>query len=292
MAARRTEEQLGWWLCTPAFAVMLAVTAYPMLQAVWLSLQSYRITDPESRGFVGLRNYAVILSDGLWWHDVGVTTLITIITVVVELIIGFALAMVMHRLVLGRGVVRTAILVPYGIITVVSAYAWLYAFRSDSGFVTGWIGLERYDFFSQFGSSILVISLAEIWKTTPFISLLLLAGLAQVPEELHEAATVDGATAWQRFWKITVPNMRGAIMVAILFRTLDAYRIFDPVFVMTGGANGTETVSFLAYRQMISRTAVGLGSAVAVLLFFTVVLIAFVFIKLFKTDLSQVRGDR
>jgi multiple sugar transport system permease protein len=168
----------------------------------------------------------------------------------------------------------------------------LYAFRFDSGFVTSWLSLPSYDFFSQFGSSILVIALSEIWKTTPFVSLLLLAGLAQVPEELHEAAKVDGATAWQRLWRITIPNMRAAIMVTILFRTLDAYRIFDPIFVMTGGANGTETVSFLAYRQMISRTAVGLGSAVAVLLFLTVVLIAFVFIKVFKTDLSQVRGDR
>jgi multiple sugar transport system permease protein len=124
------------------------------------------------------------------------------------------------------------------------------------------------------------------------MSLLLLAGLAQVPEELQEAAKVDGATAWQRLWKVTIPNMKAAIMVALLFRTLDAFRIFDNVFVMTSGAQGTETVSFLAYRQMISRTAVGLGSAVSVLLFLLVLLIAFMFIKVFRTDLSQVRGDR
>lgn len=288
----RHEQRLGWYLCLPAFVVMLAVTAYPMLQAVWLSLQSYRITDPESRQFVWFDNYAMVLSDGLWWRDVGVTVLITVITVVVELIIGFALAMVMHRILFGRGIVRTAILVPYGIITVVSAFAWRFAFAPDSGFVNTWFGLENYDFFAQFGSSIAAISLSEIWKTTPFMSLLLLAGLAQVPEELQEAAKVDGATWWQRLWKVTIPNMRAAIMVAVLFRTLDAYRIFDNVFVMTNGAQGTETVSFLAYRQMITRTAVGLGSAVSVLLFLTVLLIAFVFIKLFRTDLSQVRGDR
>jgi multiple sugar transport system permease protein len=288
----RHEQRLGWYLCLPAFVVMLAVTAYPMLQAVWLSLQSYRITDPESREFVWFDNYAMVLSDGLWWRDVGVTVLITVITVVVELIIGFALAMVMHRILFGRGIVRTAILVPYGIITVVSAFAWKFAFAPDSGFVNTWFGLENYDFFAQFGSSIAAISLSEIWKTTPFMSLLLLAGLAQVPEELQEAAKVDGATWWQRLWKVTIPNMRAAIMVAVLFRTLDAYRIFDNVFVMTNGAQGTETVSFLAYRQMITRTAVGLGSAVSVLLFLTVLLIAFVFIKLFRTDLSQVRGDR
>jgi multiple sugar transport system permease protein len=228
----------------------------------------------------------------LWWRDVGVTVLITVITVVVELVIGFALAMVMHRMIFGRGAVRTSILVPYGIITVVSAFAWQFAFAPDSGFINSWFGLENYDFFAQFGSSLVAICLSEIWKTTPFMSLLLLAGLAQVPEEMQEAAKVDGATAWQRLWKVTIPNMKAAIMVALLFRTLDAYRIFDNVFVMTSGAQGTETVSFLAYRQMISRTAVGLGSAVSVLLFLTVVLIAFVFIRLFRVDLSQVRGDR
>src|SRR5690606_29102781 len=137
---------------------------------------------------------------------------------------------------------------------------WLYAFRADSGFVAGWLGLEGYDFFARFGSSLLVICLSEIWKTTPFVALLLLAGLAQIPRELDEAAEMDGATAWQRLWLVTLPNMKAAIMVAVLFRTLDAYRIFDNVFVMTGGANGTETVSFLAYRQIVSRTAMGLGA--------------------------------
>ena len=288
----RSEQRLGWSLCAPAFALMLLVTAYPMLRAVWLSLYSYRITDPASRRFVWFQNYAVILSDGLWWRDVGVTVLITVITVAAELVLGFAFAMVMHRMAFGRGIVRTSILVPYGIITVVSAFAWKFAFAPDSGFVNGWLGLERYDFFAQFASSLLTICMSEIWKTTPFMSLLLLAGLAQVSEELQEAAKVDGATGWQRLWNVTIPNMKAAIMVATLFRTLDAYRIFDNVFVMTQGAQNTETVSFLAYRQMIGRTAVGLGSAVSVLLFLTVVLIAFVFIKVFRTDLSQVRGDR
>ena len=137
-----------------------------------------------------------------------------------------------------------------------------------------------------------MICLSEIWKTTPFISLLLLAGLVQVPEDMQEAAKVDGATAWQRLWKITLPNMKAAIMVALLFRTLDAWRIFDNPFVMTGGANNTETISFLAYRQNVTLVNLGMGSAVSVLLFFTVVVIAWIFVKVFKTDLSQVRGDQ
>jgi multiple sugar transport system permease protein len=287
----RDEQRLGWYLVAPAVVVMLAVTAYPLGRAVWLSLYSYRLTDPAGKEFVGLRNYGVVLTDSLWWQTVFTTVFITVVTVAVELVLGFAFATVMHRIVFGRRIVRTAILIPYGIITVVAAYAWQYAFALDSGFVNEWFGLGDKAWFSDRWSALSVIILAEVWKTTPFISLLLLAGLAQVPEELHEAAKVDGATAWQRLWRVTVPNMKAAIMVALLFRTLDAYRIFDTIFIMTGGAENTESVSFLTYRQTISRTALGLGSAVSVLLFLSVVLIALGFIKGFKVDLSRVRGD-
>jgi multiple sugar transport system permease protein len=286
----RNERRLGWKLTAPAVVVMLAVTAYPMLNALWLSLFSYRLTDPAAREFVGLRNYGVVLGDGLWWQTVFTTVIITLITVAVELVIGFGFAMVMHRVIFGRKVVRTSILIPYGIITVVSAFAWRYAFSLDAGFINTWFGLDDFAWFSERWSSIFAICLSEIWKTTPFMSLLLLAGLAQVPEELQEAAKVDGATWTQRLTRVTLPNMKAAIMVAVLFRTLDAYRLFDNVFVMTAGAQKTETVSFLAYRQMITRTALGLGSAVSVLLFLTVVAIAALFIKGFKVDLSSVRG--
>jgi multiple sugar transport system permease protein len=288
----RRERRLAWKLTVPALTVMLLVTAYPMLNAIWLSLFSYRLTDPGARDFVGFRNYAVVLTDPLWWRDVQTTVLITVITVSVELVIGMGFALVMHRIVLGRRTIRTSILVPYGIITVVSAFAWRYAFALDTGFVNTWLGLEGFAWFSHRWSSLFVICLTEIWKTTPFMSLLLLAGLAQVPDELGEAAMMDGATRWQRLFRVTLPNMKPAIMVAVLFRTLDAYRVFDSIFVMTAGAQETESVSFLAYRQMISRTALGLGSAVSVLLFLSVVLIAALFIRAFKVDLSGVRGAR
>jgi multiple sugar transport system permease protein len=287
----RGEQRLGWYLVGPAVAVMLLVTAYPLGRAVYLSLFSYRLTDPAGREFVGLRNYGVVLTDGLWWQTVATTLIITVTTVAIELVIGFAFALVMHRIIFGRGPVRTSILIPYGIITVVAAYAWQYAFALDSGFVNEWFNLGDKAWFSDRWSALFVIIMAEVWKTTPFISLLLLAGLAQVPEELQEAAKVDGASTWQRFARVTVPNMKAAIMVALLFRTLDAYRIFDTIFIMTGGAEKTESVSFLAYRQTISRTALGLGSAVSVLLFLSVVLIAVLFVKGFRTDLSRVRGE-
>jgi multiple sugar transport system permease protein len=294
----KAERRLGWMLAGPAFAVMLLVTAYPILQAVYYSLFNYRLTDPANRSFIGLGNYGVILTDSLWWQALGVTVLITVVTVAVELVLGFALAMVMAKALKSlRPLMRAVILIPYAVITVVSALAWKFAFDIDTGFVNHWFswlpGISaETDWFSGQGSSLAVVCLAEIWKTTPFISLLLLAGLAQVPDVLQEAAMVDGATWWQRLWKVTIPNMKAAIMVALLFRTLDAFRIFDSIFVMTAGANKTETVSFLAYRQTISRVEIGLGSAVSVLLFLSVVLIAAGFIKGFKIDLSQARGER
>jgi multiple sugar transport system permease protein len=288
----RRERRLGLTLSAPAFIVMVFVTAYPLVYAVVLSLYNYRLTDPAGKEFVGLRNYATVLTDPVWWTDFATTLVITVVSVAVELVLGFAFAFVMYRIIRGRGLVRTGILIPYGIITVVSAYIWRYAFQLDSGFVNQWLGLGTFNWFGERWSSLFVITLSEIWKTTPFISLLLLAGLVQVPEELQEAARVDGATAWQRLRKVTLPNMKAAIMVALLFRTLDAWRIFDNPFIMTAGANKTETLSFLAYRQNVTLVNLGVGSSVSVLLFLTVVVIAFVFVKGFRTDLSQVRGDR
>ena len=294
----RAERRLGWWLAGPAFIVMLLLTAYPIVQAFYDSLFQFRLTDPDAREFNWLSNYWVVLTDSVWWQAVGVTVLITAVTVAVEAVLGFALALVMHRALRTlRPLLRTAILVPYAIITVVSAFAWFYAFDISTGFVNSWfdwvpgIGADT-NWFGEFSTSVTVIIASEIWKTTPFISLLLLAGLAQVPEDLQEAVKVDGATWWQRMYKVTIPNMKAAIMVALLFRTLDAFRIFDNVFIMTQGANNTEVVSFLAYRQTISRLEIGLGSAVSVLLFLCVVIISFAFIKLFKVDLASARGER
>jgi multiple sugar transport system permease protein len=292
----KSERKLGWMLAGPAFIVMLLVTAYPILQAVYDSLFDFRLTDPENKSFTGLTNYWVILTDQIWWTSVAVTLFITVVTVAVELVLGFALALVMMKaLSTIRPILRAAILIPYAVITVVSAFAWQFAFDLNTGFVNSWFGWlpgisETTDWFGGTWSSLFVICIAEIWKTAPFISLLLLAGLAQVPDVLQEAARVDGATWWQRMWKVTIPNMKAAIMVALLFRTLDAFRVFDSIFVMTAGANSTESVSFLAYRQTVARLEIGLGAAVSVLLFLCVVLISFIFIKGFKVDLSQARG--
>ena len=294
----KAEARLGWMLAGPAFVIMLAVTLYPIILAVWDSLFHFRLTAPQDKKFAGLSNYAVVLTDPIFWKALGVTLFITVVTVVVELVLGFALALVMHRAITSlRGLLRTAILVPYGIITVVSAFAWKYAFDINSGYVNHWfawlpgISLET-NWFANQGTSLFVIICSEVWKTTPFISLLLLAGLSQVPTELEEAAEVDGATWWQRLTRVLIPNMKAAIMVAVLFRALDAFRIFDNVFIMTNGANGTEVLSLLAYRTSIGRLEIGLGSAISVLLFLCVILICWIAVKLFKVDLAGARGER
>jgi multiple sugar transport system permease protein len=289
----RAETRLGQKLVAPAIVLMLVVTAFPMLRALYLSLYNYSLTAPEDRDFVGLSNYATALTDSLFWKTTGVTVLYMLVTVSVELVIGFMFAMVMHKVIFGRGVIRTSILIPYGIITVVSGFAWQFAFSFQNGFINSWLPFVDDDFnwFGQTVPAIIAICVSEIWKTTPFMSLLLLAGLAQVSEDMIEAAQVDGATWWQRLWKVILPNMRAAIMVAVLFRALDAYRIFDNIFVMTAGAVNTESISFLTYRQTIEQFQLGIGSALSVLLFLSVLLIAGLIVKIFRVDLAAARQE-
>ncbi len=286
----RSERRLAWMLCAPAVLAMLAVTAYPIGYAIVLSLQDIDLRFPDEGGFVGLSNYVSVLSSELWWTDIFNTLFVMIISVSIELVLGMAIALVMHRAIFGRGVVRTSVLIPYGIITVVAAFAWQFAFAPDTGFVNHLpLISEEMDWFGGRFSSFAVIILAEIWKTTPFMALLLLAGLVTIDGQLYEAAKVDGASAWQRFTRITLPLMKPAILVALLFRTLDGFRVFDTIFIMTRGAQDTESVSILGYNQLISRLNLGLGSAVSVLIFICVFLIAFLFVKGFGTRLDEGR---
>ncbi|WP_326654439.1 MULTISPECIES: sugar ABC transporter permease [unclassified Streptomyces] len=276
----RQERRLGWLLCAPAVVVMLAVTAYPIGYAIYLSLQRYDLRFPDQARFVGLSNYAAVLSSEFWWEAFWVTLFITVISVAVELVLGFALALVMHRAIFGRGTVRTAILIPYGIVTVVAAYSWQYAWTPDTGYLAALLPSGDAPLTEQWPAIGLII-LAEVWKTTPFMALLLLAGLALVPEETLRAAMVDGASAWQRFILVTVPLMKPAILVALLFRTLDAFRVFDNIYVLTSGAHGTGSVSILGYDNLFTALNLGIGSAISVLIFLCVGVIAFAFIKLF-----------
>jgi multiple sugar transport system permease protein len=290
----RDERRLGWMLCAPAVIVMIAVTAYPIGYAVYLSLLRADLRFPQNNTWVGLDNYITVLTAGTWWRDVLHTVIITVGSVSIELVLGMLLALVMHRTIFGRGLVRTSALVPYAIITVVAAFAWRFAWSAaEGGFVPklfGW-AFDPTATTEPFWNYVIVI-LTEVWKTTPFMALLLLAGLTLVPDELQEAAMVDGATRWQRFWRITIPLMKPAILVALLFRTLDAFRIFDSVYIISAGNNpNVETVSVLDYNTLLTRLNLGVGSAISVLIFLLVVLIAFLFVKGLGTSLAQQRGE-
>jgi multiple sugar transport system permease protein len=278
----RAERRLGWLLCAPAVIIMLAVAAYPIGYAIWLSLQRYDLRFPADREFIGLANYATVLTSSLWWTALGVTVFITVVSVAVELVLGMGLAIVMRYALIGRGLVRTAILVPYGIVTVVAAYSWQYAWTPGTGYLANLLPSGGAPLTRQWPAIFIIIG-AEIWKTTPFMALLLLSGLALVPESLLRAAKVDGASAWQRFTQVMLPLIKPAILVALLFRTLDAFRIFDNIFILTAGANNTRSVSILGYDNLFTALNLGVGSAISVLIFIAVAIIAFVFVRGFGT---------
>ncbi|WP_231737406.1 sugar ABC transporter permease [Mycobacterium sp. IS-1742] len=271
---------MAFLLIAPAVILMLAVTGYPIVYSVWLSLQRYNLATPDDTEFVGLQNYVTVLTDGYWWSALAVTLGITIVSVAIEFVLGMALALVMHRTILGKGVVRTAILIPYGIVTVAASYSWYYAWTPGTGYLANLLPEGSAPLTEQLPSLAIVV-LAEVWKTTPFMALLLLAGLALVPQDLLNAAQMDGAGAWKRLVKVILPLIKPAILVALLFRTLDAFRVFDNIYVLTQGANNTGSVSILGYDNLFKAFNLGLGSAISVLIFLCVAIIAFIYIKLF-----------
>ena len=275
----RAERKLAYMLVGPAVIVMLLVIAYPFINTIVLSLQRADLRFPTENKWVGLDNYWAVLTSHLWWMDIIHTLIITLVTVTVEFVLGMLLALAMHRVAFARSVLRTIGLIPYAIVTVVAAYAWQYSWSlNDGGWIPHLLGLSGDPLSHQFGSYV-AICMTDIWRNTPFVALLLLAGLSLVPDELLEAARVDGATAWQRFTRITLPLMKPAILVALLFRTLDAFRIFDVIYIFAQGANNTESVSMLNYSTLLNRLNLGLGSAVSVLVFVCVMIIAALFIK-------------
>ncbi|MGV9824546.1 carbohydrate ABC transporter permease [Gordonia sp. NPDC003429] len=279
---KKEERRLAFWLIAPAVLLMLVVTGYPIVYAFWLSLNKSSLSAPGEREFVWFSNYVTVLGDSFWWQAFFVTVGITVVSVAIEFVLGFALAMVMHRTIFGRGTIRTLVLIPYGIVTVAAAFSWYYAWTPGTGYLANLLP-DGSAPLTQHWPSLGIIVLAEVWKTTPFVALLLLAGLALVPDDMLKAAEVDGAGAWTRLWRIIIPLMKPAILVALLFRTLDAFRIFDNIYVLTAGNNNTGSVSMLGYNNLFRAFNLGVGSAISILIFFCVAIIAFVFIKGFGT---------
>jgi multiple sugar transport system permease protein len=289
------ERRLAALLLSPAMVVILLVAAYPIGYAVWLSLTEYSVRVPGLWRFVGFDNYSEAFGSTEFWDAVKTTFLFTIISVTLELAIGLAMALAMHAAFKGRGLLRTVILVPWAVLTVVSAITWKTLFEPNLGLVPTILGkfgiAENVVWLGQSGYALTVMIVADVWKTAPFMALLLLAGLQVIPDDVYDAAKVDGATTWQRFRSITLPLLLPAILVALIFRTLDALRIFDLPFVLTGGTNGTSTLSLIAQKELTTNNLIGYGSALSVLTFIIVMAVSFIYIKSVGGNIRSLAED-
>jgi multiple sugar transport system permease protein len=278
-----SERRLATLMVSPSMILIGIVAAYPIGYAVWLSLHEYSVRVAGLSRWAGLKNYTTALGDSEFWSAVKVTFIFTGGSVIFETLLGLAMAMAMHAAFKGQGLLRTVVLVPWAVLTVVTAIMWQTIFEPSLGFVNsllGAVGLpDDTVWLGESPQALIVMIIADVWKTAPFMALLLLAGLQVIPNEIYEAAKVDGASAWQRFVRITLPLLKPALLVALIFRTLDALRIFDLPFVLTKGSNGTTTLSLISYETFQTNRILGLGSALAILTFVIVMIVSFIYIR-------------
>jgi len=262
-------------MATPAVAVLVGVALVPVLAALWISLHRSIVIFHEQR-FVGLGNFRFLLQDGRFWSALRTTAYFTAVAVAVELLLGLPVALLLHR---GRGLLRAAVLLPWAIPTAVSARMWAWLFNADYGLLhrlapaVDWLGSP----WTALHAAILV----DVWKTTPFVALILLAGLQSIPEDVFEAANVDGAGRARTFAQVTLPLLKPAVLIALLFRSLDAFRVFDAIYVLTEGgpANATETLSIYAYKTLMRSGDFGYGSTLSVATFACVLVIGLAFVR-------------
>ncbi|MGH7599137.1 MAG: carbohydrate ABC transporter permease [bacterium] len=282
----KKESILAKLFLAPALFLIAAVALYPILNVIYLSLHRKLLIFDIHR-FIGLENYAYLLQDARFWRSLGNTFYFVLLSTGLEMLLGLITALVMHQPRPGKTFLRAAILVPWAIPTVVSARMWEWIFNPDFGvlnFLLHKIGLlgSSQNWLGDPGLALHAVIFADVWKTTPFVALLLFAGLQVLPADIYEAARIDGANAWQRFRRVTLPLLMPVFLTTLLFRTLDAFRIFDSVYVLTGGgpANTSETLSIYAYKLLFQTLQFGAGSAVAVLTFGCVMIVSLFYIKL------------
>ena len=286
----RRRERLGWMLTAPTIILICIVALYPVVRTFLLSFTNARLSTTRAVSFVGISNYTDLLTDRTFLRATWNTTVFTVFSVFFETVLGLIIALTIHSNFKGRGVVRTAMLIPWAIPTVVSAQMWAWMYNDVFGVINdllvtrlGWLDTKVAWVANPYLAlpSLIVI---DVWKTTPFMALLLLAGLQVIPGDIYEAAHVDGATRWQQFWAMTLPLLRPALVVALIFRTLDAFRVFDLPFVIKGTAPETITLSILARQTMIDLARLGQGAAMAVVIFVFLMIIVTIYVRLVRVE--------
>ena len=286
----KRQERLGWLLVIPTVVAVIVVALYPLLRAFYLSLTDARLGGTRAPNFVGLTNYQNLLTDSTFIADVGHTVFFTFWSVTLELVLGLGIALVINSNFKGRGLMRTAMLVPWAIPTVISAQMWRWMFNDVFGVINDVLVRKLgvlstpVAFLANPTTALPALVAVDVWKTTPFMALLLLAGLQIIPSDMYEAGSIDGATGWQQFWLLTLPLLRPAILVALIFRTLAALQVFDVIYVMTSGASGTESMSVYARRVLIDFTQLGYGSAVSVVIFLIIMAFVVVYMRMVRVE--------
>ena len=292
---RRRMARLGWAFSAPALIVVAAVTIFPIIYSVAMSLSNVTVTGSgiSLNGFT-TSNYALVLKNSTWHYALIFTIVYTFITVAVELVLGTMFALVLQRLTAGRGAMMALLLLPWSMITVINAELWLYIYNGIYGvadYILNAVGLGTPNILGTNLPAIAGLMIADIWKTTPFVAIIVLAGLVMLPGDIYEAAEVDGSSGWSTFWRITVPLLRPTLALAVLFRVLQAFGLFDLPFVMTNGGPGTATTSLaiLGYKAMFQNLDFGTGAAVATTTALLVLLGCLATLRVFRAQVGQ--GD-
>jgi multiple sugar transport system permease protein len=287
-----SEWSIAAWMILPALAIVIVFALYPAVNSFYLSLHRIVLSLPGlGEPFIGLENYRLFIKDPVAHQAFMITVGFVLLSTALELALGLLIALIVHEQFRGRSGVRAAILIPWAIPTVVASQMWRYIFNDQYGLVNlllfgdqvsqyiPWLAHQVFAF--------LAIVLADVWKTSSFAGLLILAGLQVIPNELYDAARIDGANAWQRFWRITLPLLRPALLVALLFRTMDAFRVFDLVFVMTQGgpADSTQVLQYYGYKTMFTEGMLGYGSTISVVVFLTIFILSLFYIRMIGAKL-------
>ncbi|HOD36240.1 MAG TPA: sugar ABC transporter permease [Syntrophales bacterium] len=285
MRNERQDSGIGFVL--PALVLLFSVTVYPLFYVVYLSLHRKLLIFDISR-FIGFDNYLFLIRDDRFWNALGNTVYFTGASVILELFLGLSIALLLNRSFRFKGLTRAAVLIPWAIPTVVSARMWEWMYNTDFGILNYLVGVKV----NWLGSPVWALNAAvfmDVWKTTPFVVIMMMAGLKVIPQELYQAARIDGAGSWACFRRITLPLLNPVILVVLIFRSLDAFRVFDAVYVLTGGgpANASETLSIYAYKILFQTLQFGYGSAVSVVVFLCIGFMSVFYIQLLSRGIRS-----